>query len=396
MSLPRDDAGPLIAAGMDSTALRRLNTSVTLRSILAMDGPVTLARLTAATALSRRTVESILDHLIELRWVQELDKRSSTGGAGRPSRQFVARPDNALVAALRIDTFSVTAIVSDVLSRELGRAWRLLPDYFDPHTSLTTAAEALRSVVAEAGLPLDRVIGGTLATGGAVDENGVIQHIIGAPKWSGCDPAALLRHHFDFPWFVDNDTNLAALAEAWQGCAADHDTFVWVIVGNRAGVGILIHGGIHRGFRGAAGELVEATSIDTNSYVDNPIALLTSPLSEQRDLAHAQVAAARAGDRQALAELDEFIAGITPLMVTVSWTIAPPLIVLGGGLEDAADLLLPRLAAAMKASGAPEIPLRVTRLGRDAPLRGATKLTLVRLDAALFGPVVPVIQQVNR
>ncbi|MCU1526715.1 MAG: ROK-family transcriptional regulator [Frondihabitans sp.] len=160
-----------------------------------------------------------------------------------------------------------------------------------------------------------------------------------------------------------------------------------MILGNRAGAGILINGDIYSGFRGAAGEIVEAAGVvGLNDFDDHPIAWLTSPLDAQRAHALSRVAAARLGDPEALAEIDEFVTAVTPLLITLSWTIAPPLIVFGGGLEDAADLLLPRLEASMRVGNAPDIGLRASQLGLDAPLRGALKLVLDRLDSELFGP----------
>ncbi|MCU1526716.1 MAG: ROK-family transcriptional regulator [Frondihabitans sp.] len=199
-------------AGTDTSAVRRLNTSAALRAILSVDGPATLAQLTAATSLSRRTIESILSELTLHGWVDELESRSSTGGAGRPSKRYSVRPQNALIAALRIDTFATTAVVSDVLGRELGRATRVLPDYFDPENTLATAAEALDAAIAETGLSATRIRGGALASGGAIEDESVIRHIVFAPTWSGVDARAALSLRFDFPWFVDNDANLAARA----------------------------------------------------------------------------------------------------------------------------------------------------------------------------------------
>ena len=382
-----------LPVGMDTSAVRWLNNSAALRTILTLQSPVTLAQLTTATSLSRRTVESILDELIRSKWVEELESRSASGGAGRPSRWFAVKPDNALIAALRIDTFWATAMISDALGTELGHARLELPDYFDPDSSLATAAEALRLAIADSGLPAERLRGGALATGGAVEADGVIRHIIRAPRWSGFDARGALSRYFDVPWFVDNDANLAALAEHWAGSAQDIDSFVWLIFGNRSGAGILIKGEIYSGFRGAAGEIVEASTIDSESYSEHPIAWLTSPRSEQRARALELVAEARSGNLDALAQIDEFIADVTPMVVTIAWTIAPPLIVLGGGLEDAADLLLPRLAASIRDGRAPDIALAATQLGREAPLRGATKLALNRLDAVLFGPTVTGVRE---
>ena len=191
------------------------------------------------------------------------------------------------------------------------------------------------------------------------------------------------------PWFADNDANLGALAEHWRGAAADHDDVVWAVLGNRTGLGILIRGAVHRGLDGAAGEIVEAASMPTGSLEDHPIAWLTSPEPEQREIALGRFEAARAGDANALREVDEFVENIASILTTLSWTLAPSLIVLGGGLEDAADVLLPRVRRALREAHTPGIELRATGLGRDAPLIGAVKLALDRMDVELFGPPVP-------
>jgi predicted NBD/HSP70 family sugar kinase len=110
----------------------------------------------------------------------------------------------------------------------------------------------------------------------------------------------------------------------------------------------------------------------------------------QRAVARERFDAARAGDAAALTEVDELVANIASILTTLSWTIAPSLIVLGGGLEDAADVLLPRVRAALREARAPAVELQATGLGRDAPLIGAVKLALDRMDTELFGPRAPI------
>ena len=121
---------------------------------------------------------------------------------------------------------------------------------------------------------------------------------------------------------------------------------------------------------------------------DHPIAWLTSPVPRERTFARDRVEAARAGDPAALAEVDEFVEHIVSILTTLSWTIAPSLIVLSGGMEDAADVLLPRVRERMRAARNPDIELRATSLGPDGPLIGALKFALDRMDTQLFGPVV--------
>jgi predicted NBD/HSP70 family sugar kinase len=119
-----------------------------------------------------------------------------------------------------------------------------------------------------------------------------------------------------------------------------------------------------------------------------PLGLLTSPVAAERGQGMALADAARRGDEAALAQVDEFAGQVAELLSTLAWTIAPEVVVLGGGLEAAADLLLPRVTAAMRALGTPAIELRATTLGADAPLLGAVKLVLDRMDAELFGPTL--------
>src|SRR5436190_899040 len=54
---------------------------------------------------------------------------------------------------------------------------------------------------------------------------------------------------------VENDTNLAALGEQWQGVARGVENFVFLSVGTGLGAGLVLRGELHRGQHGAAGEL---------------------------------------------------------------------------------------------------------------------------------------------
>ncbi|WP_239149535.1 ROK family transcriptional regulator [Streptomyces sp. SID12501] len=375
--------------GMNQSAVRRVNTSVILRMLAVSAGPMTLTALAEQAGLSRRTNELILDSLIEAGWVTELDRVPTSGCAGRPARRYELRAEHALLAAVHLNTSDASAVVSDVRGRILSRARRPLRAYQDPQATLDDAAALVREALDDAGGSVDRLRAGAVAAGGAIDDEGVVRRLVHTTRWEGVHLPDEFGRRLRMPWFADNDTNLGALAERWRGVAGDHDNVVWAILGNRTGLGILIRGAVHRGLEGAAGEIVEAGSIPVGSVADHPVAWLTSPEVDQRRVALGRFDAARAGDAGALAEVDEFVENITSILVTLSWTVAPSLIVLGGGLEEAADVLLPRVREAMRAARTPAIELRATGLGRDAPLIGAVKLALDRMDTELFGPLAP-------
>ena len=380
----------MLTAGMNQSAVRRVNTSVILRALAVSAGPRKLTELAGQTGLSRRTIELILDSLVEAGWVAELDRVPNSGCAGRPARRYELRAEHALLAAVRVTTVDASAVVADVRGHILGRAHRPLRDYKDPRTTLDDAAELVLEALEDAGGSVDRLRAGAIAGGGAIDDEGVVRRLVHTTRWEGVHLPEELGRRVPVPWFADNDTNLGALAERWRGVAADHDNVVWAMLGNRTGLGILIRGAVHRGLDGAAGEIVEARSLPAGSVEDRPVAALTSPLPAQRALALARFEAARNGDTASLAEVDEFVENIASILTTLSWTVAPSLIVLGGGLEDAADVLLPRVRDALRDARTPAVELRATALGQDAPLIGAVKLALDRMDTELFGPLVPV------
>lgn len=375
--------------GVDPSALRRLNTSATLRALALEPDPVSMSALAELTGLSRRTIELILGELVSSGRVRELDRVPTSGGAGRPPRRFELRAEHSVLAAVRVTTLDATAVIADARGRILGRAHRALPDYLDPSGSLDLAARLVVEALADADVPADRLRAGAIAAGGAIDEHGVVRRLVHADPWVGVDLPAELARRLPVAWFADNDANLGALAEQWRGAARDHSDLVWAILGNRTGLGTLIRGAVHRGFRGAAGEIIEAEQLDAQSFASRPVGFLTSPHAEERAVAAALFERARAGEADALAEVDAFVRHMAAILTTLSWTIAPSLIVLGGGLENGADLLLPRLGAALAEARAPDIDLRASTLGADGPLVGALRFVLDRMDTELFGPVLP-------
>ncbi|MET9087774.1 ROK family protein, partial [Streptomyces sp. NPDC004237] len=310
-------------------------------------------------------------------------------GGGRPGRRNERGAGRPVWGAGGNTTRAVPASGAAGGGLLVARPRRPLRSYLDPQASLDDVADLVREALEAAGGSAARLRAGALASGGAIDDEGVVRRLVHTTRWEGVDLPGELARRVPVPWFADNDSNLGALAERWRGVAGDHDNVVWAVLGNRAGLGILIRGAVHRGLDGAAGEIIEAVSMPTDSVEDRPVAWLTSPDPDRRGVALERFAAARAGEAGALAEVDEFVAHIASILTTLSWTVAPSLIVLGGGLEDAADVLLPRVREALRTARTPAVELRATALGADAPLVGAVRLALDRMDTELFGPLAP-------
>lgn len=99
---------------------------------------------------------------------------------------------------------------------------------------------------------------------------GVVDHygnVLVAPNLSGWLNVPLfkyLRNYIDVPFAVENDANVAALAEMLEGAGKGLSSFIYVTLGTGIGGAIIIDGQIYRGEIGGSGEIGH-TLIDYNS-----------------------------------------------------------------------------------------------------------------------------------
>ena len=120
------------------------------------------------------------------------------------------------------------------------------------------AEKALAAIEAENLVP----VGAAVALPGLVEaETGTL---LRAPNlgWSEIPVADGLAARLpDLPVRADNEANLAALAEHWQGAARDLENFVYVFGEVGVGGGIFVGGELFRGAHGYGGELGHITLV---------------------------------------------------------------------------------------------------------------------------------------
>src|SRR5436189_246165 len=119
------------------------------------------------------------------------------------------------------------------------------------------AIARLRSSLFEAsGLEPDRVDGVVVGVPGVVEsETGVLRLAENVAGLEGRAFADELQSALGLPVALENDINLAALGEHWQGVAQGVDDFVFLSIGTGMGAGVVLRGELHRGRHGAAGEI---------------------------------------------------------------------------------------------------------------------------------------------
>jgi predicted NBD/HSP70 family sugar kinase len=365
-----------------SPVLRRLNAQAVLDALLT-GGPQDATQLMTVTGLSRPTVHSVGDDLISRDLVTEHTGPPVTG-PGRRARWYSLRAGAAHVVGVDMGEAGVQAAVADLLGTVAGEAARPFPD---PKVPAARRLAIVRTTVAaaleRAAVPASGVRAATLGVPAPVTSDG---HAVAVdaylPGLAAADLHAALHPLLDVPVTVENDANLAVLAERWTGAAPGCDDVVLLLAGERLGAGLYAGGRLVRGFAGGAGEMGFLRLVAGVGGTDG-VGRLTR-LATGRP-APDVLAAAAAGEPGAPAALDAVAARIGRALAVLGTLLDPEMLVVGGAVAEAGEVLMAPLRRAY-AAALHERPERSTPTLTASPLGGrGTLLGAVRsaLDAVL-------------
>jgi glucokinase len=116
--------------------------------------------------------------------------------------------------------------------------------------------QAARDCMAGAGVDARSVLGLGVGSPGTIDmENGVVLFSPNLPGWHDIPLRCMIEDDIALPCVLDNDANVAALAEQWRGAGQGASSLVLLTLGTGIGGGIVLDGRIWHGGGGVAGEI---------------------------------------------------------------------------------------------------------------------------------------------
>ena len=359
--------------------LKRLNEREVLETIRA-GAPISRAEISRRAGISKPTVSLVLQSLLQSGLVREAERGPE--GPGYGAVYFEPVPEAALVLGLDLGARFVRGAICDLVGQVRARQ--------DVELGVADAAGAveaisrLRATLLEtAGLDADLMDGVVVGVPGVVEpETGVLRLAENVADLEGRRFADELQDALDLPVTLENDINLAALGEQWQGVARGVDDFVFLSVGTGMGAGVVLGGELHRGRHGAAGEIDFALA-GLGLEVD-PSAPQVEALAEGLADARAVFEAARGGDDTARTVVEEVARRIALHIAAVAAVADVSLVVLGGGIGTNGDLLL-RPVGRLLDEWLPYPPrVEVSTLGEAAILTGALAVGLAAARDNVF------------
>jgi predicted NBD/HSP70 family sugar kinase len=369
-----------------ATHLRGLNLDRVLGVAMDRPGFFTRSELIDATGLSAPTVGSLASQLIRAGLIRDLGTGPSRGGRRPSFMEFNAR--HGFAVGIDLGPSSTRLALADLRGERLADKVMPTPVRLGPAALLSRVSIAVRALLRKARVPPGRLLAVAAGAPGAVDrERGILVALAPNLKdWSQVPVGAILERGLGAPVVVENDVNLAVLAERWRGAARGHDNCAFITVGTGIGAGIVVDGELHRGYHSLAGEI--ALMSMGPQYVGRDFGSrgCLETLAGLKGLAQrwpgasardgdewvaALFEAALRGEGQARKMVDEAATLIGIATANLMLVLDPSLIVFGGPLATQGDLFVHEVRRVVRRIVPTPSQIVVSSLGDEAPLWGS-------------------------
>lgn len=263
----------------------------------------------------------------------------------------------------------------------------------------------VNKVIKDGGVSTDDIKSVGIGSPGTCDnKNGIIVyannlHFLNTPM------RAELQKYIDKPIYMENDANVAALAE-YSVLNKDMQCFIAITLGTGVGGGMVINGNIFSGFNGAGGELghtvitedgepctcgrngcweayASATALirqTKKAMEENPDSLMHKIAAEAGEVnGKTSFDAAKQGDAAGMKVVRTYAKHIAVGIANLINIFQPEMLVIGGGVSKQGDYLLNIVKEYCKGKtydkgGIPTTKIAIAQLGNDAGIIGAAFL----------------------
>jgi glucokinase len=195
---------------------------------------------------------------------------------------------------------------------------------------------------------------------------GIVTQAPNVPSWDGLPVRKMLEERLQLPCFIENDANAIAIGEMWMGSGRGYDHICCLTLGTGVGGGVVIDGELLRGADGMAAELghiaVQADGprcncgsygcLESYASATGILRMLAEERKQQRPSSIFQLPEnrittamiyehARKGDPLCNEVLRKAGKGLGVGLATLVNMFNPEILIMGGGIAAAWDLLVP-------------------------------------------------------
>jgi predicted NBD/HSP70 family sugar kinase len=353
--------------GADLHLMRELNRLAVLNCVRTR-GPISRVAIARSTGLSRTTVGSIIDALLQEGIVQEGEAARAARSGGRRPILVHFNAAAGYIVGVDLGRTHLTLILTDLSGQIIRRCSGPFTVAAGPDAGLAAVSAAVRRLIQEQGVPWDRLVGVGMGIPGPMDAR--LQVLVSPPRmpgWGGVPIGKRLAQELRVPVYYRGSRGSAGeighmtIIEDGPACDCGNRGCLEAIAGAQA-----IVEDARRGWA-----LERGTPLPRLRTGDPEVDIADVVTAAQRGDQASRAALARAGDHIGIA-----LAGLINLT-------NPALIIIDGGVARAGELLLGpiRRAAAERSLRAASAATRIVAAALDG-------------DAIAMGGVATVVDAV--
>lgn len=370
-------------------SLRRRNRLRVLETVRHR-GAASRVDIVRSTGLSRTTVSSLVAELLAEDVLTERPDQPVTSAIGRPPTLLSLNPRGGGVLGVHFGHDSARIALTDLSCAVLAEWAGELPVGYRALDVFDDVAGTARDLVARAGLTIDRIVGLGIAVSTPVAGQALRLPAVLA-GWDGVDVVGEWRDRLGLPVFLGNDANLGAVAEGTFGAGRGVDDFVYVMLSDGVGAGLVLGGRLYGGASGTAGEIGHVVvardgfvcrcgnrgCLETVAGAGALIAASSHHMGPGVTL-DAVLSAARSGDPGAVRLIEDAGRAVGRALSGICTVLDPMMVIVGGKTAAAGESLLAGIRAALVRGVSPAVSRSVRvvpgELGARAEALGAVAL----------------------
>lgn len=246
-----------LISGTKQEFTRSYNRRVTIEAIR-MYGPISRAEISRLTGLTRPTISTLCNQLIEQEIVQETGRRQ--GQRGQPAIELVMNPSGGFSVGFHVARDHVGAVVVNLLGKMIyNKSYEMR--YPSPQETLPLINNFLVTLEDNTTFPVSKILGVGLAfCGPFLNLERKVAYPPDFPQWSGFPIKEELSKMTNLPTVIEHDITAAAIGEQLKQSAETGQNFFFIYIGYGLGGGAIING---LPFRGATGNAAHVGNIVT-------------------------------------------------------------------------------------------------------------------------------------
>jgi len=358
----------------------RIKNATTLLNLLLKQDSISRVELSRITGLTKTTISSIINEFIALGIVEESSK-ISTGNVGKSPTPLHIRTDAVYTVGVHLGRQEVKTVLMDarmnIISRKKGLSYeglgpkRVLESLFLSIDDSMKGAEKNKFKIGVIGIGVPGPLNA---------ETGVVSHPPKFKGWKDVPLGEIVYERYKLPVWIENDANVGVLAEKWHGGGKDLKNFVYILVNEGIGAGVIIDDELYQGAYDYVGEIGHTLFYDHGKFryledISGVDLLIKQARSRGLDIKDIKDMSdlLQKDDKVIKSIVKQLATWIGAAVINVIHIIGPQSVFIGGKMAVLGDTLIQpiREIVSMYLFGDQEVDVRLSEISEDAVAIGA-------------------------